>query len=250
MHDDSCETRHAAPDLPGLSGAGGQTTQSGSPVRLFLIAPDDLKADSLRRALNCEMSLTVVAMIAPDGEVVDAIGWAAPDVVLVAAAGSDVSANEAIGRCLGASPGAQIVLLTDDVSGQAVADAMAAGCAGFATWEASFDELVGTIHTVADGGTRVPGELAGELADMLRPGRRAFAGLTNREREILALLAGGATTNEIAAELCLSVHTVRNHIRNTLTKLDARSRLAAVAIATRRGLLSRTRGRMSPALAS
>ena len=87
----------------------------------------------------------------------------------------------------------------------------------------------------------VPQHLVEELAAHLRPRPPTLgADLTERELEVLRLLACGASTDEIVDELVISVHTVRNHIRNILTKLQARSRLEAVAVATRIGLLGTT----------
>ena len=77
-----------------------------------------------------------------------------------------------------------------------------------------------------------------DLAAHLRPRSSTLgADLTPREREVLALLAKGRSTNQMVDDLVVSVHTVRNHIRNILTKLQARSRLEAVAIAIRLGLV-------------
>ena len=98
--------------------------------------------------------------------------------------------------------------------------------------------LVAAIRAVMDGEVRVPPSVVDDLAAHLRPRSSTLgADLTPREREVLALLAKGRSTNQMVDDLVVSVHTVRNHIRNILTKLQARSRLEAVAIAIRLGLV-------------
>lgn len=80
-------------------------------------------------------------------------------------------------------------------------------------------------------------DLLGFVGRLSHP-RPSTATLTEREREVLNLLAPGATTQAIATALVLSLHTVRNHVRNALTKMGAHSRLEAVAIALREGLVA------------
>jgi DNA-binding NarL/FixJ family response regulator len=129
-------------------------------------------------------------------------------------------------------------MLTGYPSGDTLAAALEAGCSGFVTKNGSFSELVEAIRAVRAGQVRVPPELMTELAAHLRPHTpEVGADLTAREREVLQLLSEGCSTDEMVGRLFLSVHTVRNHIRNVLTKLHARSRLEAVAIASRAGLL-------------
>ncbi len=94
------------------------------------------------------------------------------------------------------------------------------------------------IRAAAAGEIYVPQQLVEELAAHLRPRPPTLgADLTERELEVLQLLGRGSSTDEIVDALNISVHTVRNHIRNILTKLHARSRLEAVTVATRIGVL-------------
>jgi DNA-binding NarL/FixJ family response regulator len=114
-----------------------------------------------------------------------------------------------------------------------------AGCTGFVSKDESVNDLVRSIRKAVVGEVVVPPELVPALVAHVGPGRAGLgADLTEREREVLALLGRGRSTDEIVAELALSPHTVRNHIRNVLTKLNAHSRLEGVAIAGRAGIIS------------
>jgi DNA-binding NarL/FixJ family response regulator len=129
-------------------------------------------------------------------------------------------------------------MLSSDADGATLVAASDVGSVGFASKAGSFDDLIDSIRQVAAGDAAVP---ATAPDDQLTRGRREgwsdCCGLTRREFEVLQLLADGCSTNYIVNELVLSVHTVRNHIRNILAKLGAQSRLEAVAIATRLGLV-------------
>ena len=147
---------------------------------------------------------------------------------------------DADGAIKAAFPEIHVVMLTGFADGAALAGALEAGCAGFVSKGGRFDELLATIEAVHDGQVRVPQDLLEGLVTHLRP-RSAEVGhdLTAREVEVLRMLADGWSTNEMMEHLIVSIHTVRNHIRNLLTKLHASSRLEAVAVATKAGLIER-----------
>jgi DNA-binding NarL/FixJ family response regulator len=214
------------------------TLASGRPVHLLLVAPHDLVTESLCRALDGEDAIEVVATAAPTGDIVAAIERCTPEVVLVTVGAHDTSGIDALVRLRDERAAVPVVLLSDQVTGPEFTAALAAGCAGFVAWDGGFAELLSTIRVVADGGTRVPGALAAEFAMQLQPHRHSSLDLSPRELEVLSLLAEGLSTEEIVERLTVSIHTVRNHIRGALAKLDAHSRLEAVAIATRRGFIA------------
>lgn len=114
-------------------------------------------------------------------------------------------------------------------------EAVEAGCAGFVSKSLEAKSLIEAIRTVAAGGSVFPAEVLRRqaLTDLTQPGES----LTLRERELLKLLANSKSVDEIALELELSAHTVRNHVRSILSKLHARSQLDAVVIAVRAGLV-------------
>ncbi len=217
---------------------GAGTTTGDEPVRVLLVATNDLVSESLHRALDTECSVTVTGLLDPHHDLTAAIERHHPDVVVVTSQAHDPAGLEALVRHGDHRPDVPVLLLADRATGPALAAALSAGCAGFVAWDGGFTELVHAIHTVAEGSVCVPRALAADLVAQLQPARRSPLDLTPRELEILRLLARGMSTEEIVDHLMLSVHTVRNHIRSALAKLGAHSRLEAVAVATRRGLIA------------
>jgi DNA-binding NarL/FixJ family response regulator len=206
---------------------------------VLLVDDHDLVLESIRRALGVEPDLEVVGAVATVGAALDAVSALTPDVVVMDYVLPDGTGAEATTKLLAEHPHLQVVMLTGQSSGATLADALEAGCAGFVAKEGRFDSLVHAIRAAAAGEIHVPQHLVEELAAHLRPRAPTLgADLTDRELEVLRLLGRGRSTDEIVEELMISVHTVRNHIRNILTKLQARSRLEAVTVATRIGLLN------------
>ena len=127
------------------------------------------------------------------------------------------------------------LLLTSGRGNVVIGDALAAGCAGFVSKDQTGDELIAAVLAVAGGAAVFPAGLLRELAHNDSTGTGAT--LTDREHQILRLLADANTVSDISTQLVLSVHTVRNHIQSILTKLHARNQLEAVVIAARAGLI-------------
>ena len=129
------------------------------------------------------------------------------------------------------------VLLYSGISDRGlVSDALDAGARGFALKDAPLEDLVRAIDAVADGGLYIDPVLAAALAT---PSRDAeHKSLTERERQVLRLLAEGGSYAEIGAELFLSPDTVRAHAQRAMTKLGARTRTQAVAVALRAAMIA------------
>jgi DNA-binding NarL/FixJ family response regulator len=211
----------------------------GPPIRVVIVDDHDLVAETVRRALSAESDLAVVGSAGSVAGAVEAVGEQQPDVVVMDYRLPDGTGAEATRTIKAQFPDVEVVMLTGESSGEILATALEAGCSGFVAKEGRFDDLIDAIRSVAAGEVRVPAELVQELATHLRYAPvRLGEDLSPREREVLALLAGGSSTAEIASKLFLSIHTVRNHVRNLLAKLQARSRLEAVTIATRLGIIS------------
>ncbi|MFA5885228.1 MAG: response regulator transcription factor [Acidimicrobiia bacterium] len=208
------------------------------PARVLVVDDHDLVAESLVRALSVEPDLVVVGRADSVQAAVVAAERLVPDVVILDYGLPDGTGVDAARAMTDRLPDVEIVMLTGLSSGATLAAALEAGCSGFVTKGGPFSELILTIRAVRAGEVRVPPEMMADLAAHLRPrDREVGADLTKREREVLALLAEGCSTDEMVDRLFLSVHTVRNHVRSVLSKLHARSRLEAVAIATRAGIL-------------
>jgi DNA-binding NarL/FixJ family response regulator len=208
---------------------------------VLIVDDHELVAEVLRRVLDAEPDLEVVGHeLTVAGAITAARHWK-PDVILMDFDLPDGCGTVATKAIKAELPDTEIVMLTGMADGVVLAAALEAGCSGFAAKGGNLRELGSTIRGVLAGEVRIPQQLIDQLVQVLRP-RPATVGsdLTPREREVLSLLAMGRSTNAIVDELVLSVHTVRNHIRNLLMKLHAKSRLEAVAIATRHGLLAQS----------
>jgi DNA-binding NarL/FixJ family response regulator len=217
---------------------GTVITEPHGPARVLVVDDHDLVAETLRRALSLEPEFVVVGCVGSVSAAVQTTCDVHPDVVVMDFRLPDGTGAEATALVKIASPTTEVVMLTGQASGAILAQAMEAGCSGFVAKDGSFEELIDTLRAVIRGEVRVPRELVEELAKHLRPRPPSLGDdLTAREREVLELLAAGCSTPQMVAVLVVSVHTVRNHVRNILTKLQARSRLEAVAVATRAGLI-------------
>jgi len=196
-------------------------------------------ADALARTLSAEPDLEVMGVAGTIADGLRQVHRLQPDIVVMDVNLPDGSGIDATRELRRTNPDVEVVMLTGFADGTLLARALEAGCSGFVTKAGRFTELIDTIRTVQLGQVRVPTHLLDGLVAHLRP-RPPEVGLdlTGRELEVLRLLASGHSTKAIVDELTLSVHTVRNHVRNVLTKLHASSRLEAVAVATRHGILT------------
>lgn len=187
--------------------------------------------ESIALTLSRAEDIEVVAAVGSVAEATTVIRELSPNIALL-----DYALPDGTGAGLAAElhiehPSLRTVILTAFEGAQAAAEAVAAGCSGFVRKSADLQELAEGLREVCDGGAVFDAET---LAVALRWVKRSKSGapdLTDREIEVLQLLAEGRTTREISELLVLSHHTVRNHVRNILTKLGARSQLDAVVIA-------------------
>ena len=153
----------------------------------------------------------------------------------------DGSGVDATRELLRGHPAARVLVITMSDTDDAVIAAMRAGARGYVVKGAGRDELLHAIRTVASGGAVFSPAVADRLGSWFsglaaRPGRELFPELTDREREVLELLARGYDNPRISRTLVLSDKTVRNHVSTILAKLDATDRADAVMRARRAGL--------------
>jgi DNA-binding NarL/FixJ family response regulator len=138
---------------------------------------------------------------------------------------------------------ARVMVCSSDCGEESVLAALQAGAVGYLCKDTLTTETLGAAVKAAANGTGVmTPELLGNLLrglspETLEPGRPAGARLTDREQQVLALIAAGHPTREVALQLCYSERTVKNVLHDVVTKLNARSRSQAVAFAVREGLI-------------
>ncbi|MFI7446357.1 response regulator [Nonomuraea sp. NPDC049714] len=208
------------------------------PIRLVLVEDHDMVAEAIGMALGHAPGIEVVARSGSiAGAVTDARRWR-PDVVVLDRRLPDGDGISAIGTISAAAPEARVLVLTGEASASVAVRVVEAGGAGLVEKSSGLQELESAVREVAAGGVVfAPGLLPGVLDRLTGRAWTAGAGLTGRERETLLLLAEGVSTEQISARLGVARNTARNHVQRVLEKLGARSKLEAVAIARREGLL-------------
>ena len=208
-------------------------------MRVLIVDDHRMFADSLTHALESTPDVLVVGQASSLGEAHEQLAASAPDVVLLDHRLPDGDGVEAIATLRQLRPSARVVMLTATASDHVLVAAMEAGAAGFIAKTQPLDDVIAGIRAASQGESVVSSKLLARLLPRLHrtPGGSGTE-LTEREREILTLLARGLTNAEMAGELGLSVHTVRNHVANLSGKLGAHSKLEVLAIAVRRGLVS------------
>jgi DNA-binding NarL/FixJ family response regulator len=213
-------------------------------IRLLLVDDQELVRAGLRLILSAEDDLDVVGE-APDGRAgVTAARALTPDVVLMDVRMPVMDGIEAT-RQLAAGGDHRVLALTTFEDDEVLWGVIEAGAAGFVLKDAPAADLVGAIRVTARGGSWLDPRVANRVLTVLRrrPGGVTSAGspvdpLTEREREVLRLVATGANNAEIAGELYLSERTVKGHISAIFSKLGVRDRAAAIIRAYDAGIVT------------
>jgi DNA-binding NarL/FixJ family response regulator len=201
-------------------------------------------AKGLAMVVDGEPSMRVVGTAGSIKEAVELSGVYQPNVVLMDVDLPDGDAIAAIRRIRAVSPGSKIVVVTGASDNKALAIAVDMGCIGYVHKAARVEELLGAVSAAAADRAYFP---TGELARLLRERWSTPRGshtVSEREREVLQLLADGRSVAEIAGCMELSTHTVRNHIRRAMKHLGVHTRLDAVVAAARAGILTVESGKV------
>ncbi len=215
-----------------------------TPIRVVLVDDQQLVRVGFRHILESEADMEVVGEAGDGAEALEVVRWRRPDVVLMDIQMPVMDGLEATRRLLEPDRAApHVIILTTFELDEYVFEALRAGASGFLVKNAPPEELVTGIRSVvAGGGLLSPGVTSRVIAAFAhrRAGdrdARRLATLTEREREVLGLVARGLTNAEIAERLVLGEATVKTHVSNILAKLGLRDRVGAVILAYESGLI-------------
>jgi DNA-binding NarL/FixJ family response regulator len=222
-------------------------TDRGNDERLRVLIVDDhaLFRRGLQMVLRQEEDIDVVGEAGDGHEAVDKAQELMPDVVLMDVRMPGQSGIKATEQIKDLIPHAKILMLTISDEEADLYDAIKAGASGYLLKEISIDEVAEAVRSVWSGQSRISPSMATKLlTEFAAMSKRAderqqlpAPRLTEREMEVLKLVAQGMNNRDIAKELFISENTVKNHIRNILEKLHLHSRMEAVVYAVREKLL-------------
>jgi len=204
----------------------------GQPIRVLVAEDQSLVRRGLVAIVNMEEGTLVIGEAADGAEAVKLWRSLKPDVVLMDLRMPDTDGLDAIRLIRAEDPRAAIIILTTYDHDEDVYAGLRAGARAYLLKDVQPEELFKCIRAVHRGETYLQSKIAAKLA--LRVQEEA---LTDREVQILALLAEGKSNKSIAHALFISESTVKTHLKSLFTKLDATSRAEAIAFAARRGLV-------------
>ncbi|MEU1620593.1 response regulator [Streptomyces sp. NPDC008238] len=208
------------------------------PIRVLLVDDHQVVRRGLRTFLEVQPDIEVVGEAGDGEEGVERAGELAPDVILMDVRMPGVDGIEALRRLRDNGSKARVLVVTSFTEQRTVVPALRAGAAGYVYKDVDPDALAGAIRSVHAGHVLLQQEVAEALLSQedSTPGQGRGGTLTEREREVLSLIAEGRSNREIARALVLSEKTVKTHVSNILMKLDLSDRTQAALWAVRHGI--------------
>jgi DNA-binding NarL/FixJ family response regulator len=216
-----------------------------SAVRVLLVDDQSLVRTGFRMILHDEADIEVVGEAADGRAAVEAVGRLRPDVAIMDIRMPIMDGIEATRRIVADAPSTRVLVLTTFDADEFVVEALRAGASGFLLKDVAPDDFVAAIRTVAAGDALLAPSVTRQLLDRFRdrlPGppdvrNERLRELTERELEVLKLVARGLSNREIAERLVLAEPTVKTHVSHAFLKLDLRDRAQAVVLAYEVGLV-------------
>ncbi|MCA0155380.1 response regulator transcription factor [Tsukamurella sp. M9C] len=214
------------------------------PIRLVLVDDQDLVRLGLRRILRRRDGFEVVGECADGDEVAAVVASEDPDVVLMDLRMKRVSGMEATRRLTASAGAPPVLVLTTFRDDDLLSEALRAGASGFVLKDSPAEELIRAVRLVAAGEAVLDPAVTGRVLETYRTAAPTVAApsgeatrLTSREADVLALVGRGLSNDDIAAELVISIVTVKSHIGSIFTKLDVRNRAEAIVFAFDHGIV-------------
>ncbi len=219
--------------------------QGQQAVRIRIVLADDhaIVRQGLGRAIQQEDDIEVVGQTSSGRDAVELVRTLRPDILVTDISMPDLNGVEATRRIIGESPRMKVIALSMHSSRQFVVEMFRAGARGYLLKDCDYDELVAAIRTVAAGRTYVSPSIGDVIVEDLLGGGAvgapsASSVLTQREREVLQLMAEGRTTRQIALQLHISPKTVEAHRLRIMNKLDIDNVAQLTKYAIQEGLTS------------
>ena len=214
----------------------------GEPLRVLLVDDHDLFRTGLRNLLE-EQGVQVVGEAASGSDALRIVREIAPDVVVMDLNMPGISGVEATREITSIAPLTRVVVLTISDQDDDVMDAIVAGACGYLVKDSSIEELMRGITAAAVGESLISPPIASKVLQRMRAvtldqgAETIRAELSERELDVLRLIANGKDNSEIAEALHISPKTVKNHISNILMKLQIDNRIQAAVYAVRSGIV-------------
>ena len=233
----------SAGDGAGVPGA----PERPEPIRTLIVDDHALFRRGLEMVLEGERDIELVGQASDGAEAVEKAAESVPDIVLMDIRMPRSSGIEACRAMKEVAPSAKIVILTISDEEEDLFEAIRAGASGYLLKDIPLDEVAETVRAVHGGQSLINPSMAGKLLTEFatlarrdeeeRIQRIPAPRLTEREMQVLKLVARGMNNRDIAKELFISDNTVKNHVRNILEKLQIHSRMEAVMVAVRDKLI-------------
>lgn len=212
----------------------------GTPIRTVLVDDHALLREGLRAVLERHDGIAVVGEASSFDAALAEVAHTRPDVVVVdlkLTAGTDYEGMRLIGELTRWDPQPAVLVLTTFLDDDLVVRAVRAGARGYVVKDVDTTELVRAIRALAGGGSAFDPRSSTIVMRTMAGERNVSAELTEREREVLRLLADGLSNAAIGRRLYISESTVKFHIRNLIRKLGVSKRTDAVYVASKRGYI-------------
>jgi DNA-binding NarL/FixJ family response regulator len=201
-------------------------------IRVMTVDDHPLMMAGIAGEINAQRDMTVVAQAEDGDEALACFRIHRPDVTLMDIRMPRVNGIDALTAIRSEFPKARIIILTTSTGDIQALRAFKAGAVGYLLKSLLRTELTDTVRHIHAGGRRIPPEIAQQLAE-----HSADDAITPRELDVLRAIADGQSNKAIASDLNIAEHTVKNHVKSILSKLDANDRTDAAMIALRRGYI-------------
>ena len=207
-------------------------TSAPKPIRIALVDDHPILRQGIAALISDQPDLQLVGQASNGLEAIEQFRLHRPDVMLMDLQMPGMNGIDAMSAIRGEFPDARFVVLTTYTGDVQIVRALKAGARAYLLKSLLHRELLDTIRSVHAGNKRIPPEIAAELAD-----HAADDQLTPREIEVLRLVAAGNANKIVADRLSITEATVKAHVKNILSKLDANDRTHAVTIGLKRGII-------------